>query len=79
MNQSKPTHYNVFTVEEFDAPGENGRKAKAWTKIGAAFPHKDGNGLNVELRAFPCDGRLVVLPAQPDDTDPKPSDASRRR
>ena len=60
------THYNVFTVEEFDAPTkqEPGRKAKSWMKIGAAFPHKEGAGFSIELRAFPVDGRLVVLPAE---------------
>ena len=66
MNRNQPTkpaapaltYLNVFTVEEFDS---NGKKAKRWTKIGAAFPHKEGPGFSIELRAFP-DGRLVVLP-----------------
>ena len=54
-----PTHLNVFTVEEY----ENNRKTqKRWTKIGAAFPHKEGPGFSIDLRAFPVDGRLVVLP-----------------
>ena len=30
---------------EFDAG--NGQKAKSWTRIGVAFPHKEGPGLNV--------------------------------
>ena len=53
------TYLNFFTVEEFES---NGKKAKRWTKIGAAFPHKEGPGFSIELRAFPVDGRLVVLP-----------------
>ena len=40
---------------------------KRWTKIGAAFPHKEGLGFSIELKAFPIDGRLVVLP--PDNND----------
>jgi hypothetical protein len=40
---------------------------KRWTKIGAAFPHKEGQGFSIELQAFPVDGRLVVLPPDPTD------------
>jgi hypothetical protein len=54
----------LLTVEEFET---NGKKASSWTKIGAAFPHKDGIGLSIELKAFPVDGRLVVLPPDSDD------------
>jgi hypothetical protein len=44
--------------------------ARSWTKIGAAFPHKDGEGLSVELKAFPINGRLVILPPK---DDPRPA------
>ena len=53
------TYLNVFIVEEYES---NGKAGKRWTKIGAAFPHKDGIGFSIELKAFPVDGRLVVLP-----------------
>jgi hypothetical protein len=59
-----PTCLNVFTVEEYESNGKTGKK---WTKIGAAFPHKEGSGFSIELRAFPIDGRLVVLPPDPND------------
>jgi hypothetical protein len=36
-----PTYLNVFTVEEYE---NNGKTGKKWTKIGAAFPHKEGLG-----------------------------------
>jgi hypothetical protein len=42
-----------------------------WTRIGAAFPHKEGIGFNIELKAFPIDGRLVVLPPDTDDDNRK--------
>jgi hypothetical protein len=58
------THLNVFTVEEYE---NNGKTQKRWMKIGAAFPHKDGIGFSIELKAFPIDGRLVVLPPDPTD------------
>jgi hypothetical protein len=67
MNQSHTaSHFNVFTVEEFDAPTQTdkARKAKSWTKIGVAFPHKEGTGFNIQLKAYPVNGSLVVLPAE---------------
>ena len=59
-----PTYLNVFTVEEYE---RDGKTQKRWTKIGAAFPHKEGVGFNIELKAFPVDGRLVVLPPDGED------------
>ena len=59
-----PTYLNVFTVEEYES---NGKTQKKWTKIGAAFSHKEGLGFSIELRAFPIDGRLVVLPPDTDE------------
>jgi len=61
---SAPTYLNVFTVEEYE---RDDKKAKSWTKIGAAFPHKEGLGFSIELKAFPVDGRLVDLPPDTDD------------
>ena len=58
-----PTYLNVFTVEEYE---RDGKTQKRWTKIGAAFP-KEGAGFSIELKAFPVDGRLVVLPPDPAD------------
>ena len=53
------TYFNVFTVREFD--GSSGQRTKSWTKVGVAFPHRDGAGFNLELSALPLDGRLVAL------------------
>ncbi len=61
-----PTYLNVFTVEEYEA---NGKTQKKWTRIGAAFPHKEGLGFSIELKAFPLDGRLVALPPDTDDSN----------
>ncbi len=49
---SKPD-YAVYVVE-----GE-GDKAY-WTKIGSAWSHKDGDGMNVTLIALPLNGRLTI-------------------
>jgi hypothetical protein len=68
VQQSLPasalSYLNVFTVEEYES---NGKTQKRWTRIGAAFPHKEGPGFSIELKAFPVDGRLVVLPPDNDD------------
>ncbi|MGP4804240.1 hypothetical protein ACSV5G_10760 [Agrobacterium cavarae] len=60
MNQPhttlRPTH-DVYVVD-----GE-GDKA-FWIKIGAAWQHADGNGLNMTLHAAPLNGRLVIRSAK---------------
>ncbi len=57
--QNGATRLNVFSVREFE--GSSG-KANSWTRIGAAFPHRESGGFNIELQALPLNGRLVVLP-----------------
>ncbi len=63
------TYLNVFTVREFE--GSTGQKAKSWTKVGVAFPHREGSGFNLELSALPLDGRLVAL--IPDEEGERPA------
>jgi hypothetical protein len=48
----KPSH------EAFVVTGEG--ESAFWTKLGAAWPHDDGKGFNVELIALPVSGRLVI-------------------
>ena len=52
-----PERMDAFTVREFEAGGE---KRREWTRIGVAFPHKDGKGFNVILQALPVDGRIEL-------------------
>ena len=47
----KPT-YEVFTVQD----GAEGKAS--WTKIGAAWPHKDGKGFTI--KGFTLEGGLKV-------------------
>ncbi len=63
--QSPGAYLNVFSVREFE--GGTGQKGKSWTKVGAAFPHKDAAGFNIELNLLPLDGRLVALPPLEED------------
>ena len=48
----QPTHraYSVIRREGQD---------DYWLNIGLAFSHKDGDGFNIILQAFPLDGKIV--------------------
>ena len=50
---SAPTHiaYHVRDVRE----GKG-----FWTRIGSAWPHKDGNGFNIQIDMVPLDGRITL-------------------
>ncbi len=42
----------------------NDKKA-SWTRIGAAWAHKKGNGFIIQLEAVPVDGRVVLVVPKP--------------
>jgi len=54
----KPSH-KVFVVEDKDV-AEGEEPDAFWTRVGSAWPHKDGKGLNLVLSALPINGRLVL-------------------
>lgn len=41
-----------------------------WTRIGAAWPHADGKGFNLQLAALPLDGRVIIRESQADEDRP---------
>lgn len=45
----------AYTVKPID----DGRNS-VWSKIGAAWAHKDGEGYEIRMDAFPVDGRVVL-------------------
>jgi hypothetical protein len=58
-----PTHH-VYVVE--------GKDSNAfWTKIGAAWQHADGHGLNLILSLLPLDGRVVIRTAKAENASRK--------
>jgi len=57
QNNRQPSH-SLYIVE-----GEG--ESSYWTKIGSAWSHEDGNGLNAILSAVPLTGRLVIRKNQP--------------
>ncbi len=50
-----PTH-EVFAVSRKE-PKEKGY----WTKVGACWPHEDGEGFNLRLDLLPLDGSELVI------------------
>jgi hypothetical protein len=50
---------DVFSVSEFsDAAGN---KRRRWIRLGVAFPHREGPGMNILLDALPVNGRLFAF------------------
>ena len=52
----------VFAVTTNDKTKKN-----FYHRIGAAWKHKDGEGLSIECAAWPIDGKLVLFPPKADD------------
>ena len=56
MTTNNKPAFEIFVVRE----GSN--KKSYFTKIGAAWPTKIGNGYNADLIALPVDGKFILLP-----------------
>lgn len=52
-NHSSPTHH-AYSIRKAS------NDKNYWTKIGAAWEHKDGKGFNVDLECFPIDGKISL-------------------
>jgi hypothetical protein len=58
--------YDVFTVVEGSPKSQ---KKEYWIKVGAMFPHKNGDGgFNLVFNALPLDKKLVIKPKRKDRT-----------
>ena len=67
-------HLYAYTVQEYETA--DGKKARSWTRVGVAFPHKEGAGFNIDLHALPLDGKLVLFPPSADDRADEPDVAA---
>ena len=56
--ENKPTHYAYHVTDRVQDGNEE--KGGFWTKIGAAWPHRDGKGFNISIETIPLNGRLVL-------------------
>ncbi len=53
-----PTHHVYHVKNPGAKPGE--RTSGIWTKVGAAWAHKDGKGFDITLDLIPYSGRLKL-------------------
>lgn len=70
---NKPTHY-AYNVEK---KGSGDDAKSYWTKIGAMFPHNDGNGFTFRYSALPLSGEIVFrTPEEKHDAASETSEAA---
>jgi len=53
---AKP-RYDVLVADEYE---RDGQKQVNWIRCGVGFPHEDGEGIQITLKALPLNGTLVV-------------------
>lgn len=54
---NRPSHVAYWVKDR----GEN--QKSSWQRVGAAWPHADGKGMNVVLDLMPLDGRITLRTA----------------
>jgi hypothetical protein len=54
-SQNQPRPYGVFVVED------EGEAKSFWTRVGSAWPHRDGAGFNVAFAALPVNSSRLVI------------------
>jgi len=60
-NQTQPAPGKSPTLIAYAA--REGKDKTRFTRIGAAWPHKVGNGFNIQIEIVPLNGRIVLFPA----------------
>ena len=63
MSNKKETKRPSHIIWQVIGEGDKGH----WTRVGAAWPNRDGKGLNLKFDAFPLSGRTVVREAEQDE------------
>lgn len=54
-----------------------GEDQSSWSRIGAAFPHRDGQGLDVVLDSVPVDGRVTLREQQKEEFEERRNSQSK--
>jgi hypothetical protein len=54
--------YKAFMADDYETAEDHKSK---FTEIGAAWPIKDGKGYSLKLKAWPTDGKIILLPNEP--------------
>ncbi len=55
MTNSNQPAYHAYSVSNPEQEGKS-----TWTRIGAVWAHKNGEGYNLQLECLPLDGRVVL-------------------
>lgn len=68
---TETTNTPAFILYRVEGSGQHAN----WTKIGAAWPNRDGKGFSIKCEAVPLQGRIIMRAYQP---KPKAEDAGGR-
>ena len=58
--KSKTTNADTPDMIAYTVQSRGADKTAIWTRIGAAWKHKDNKGYDVSCQALPTDGRLTL-------------------
>ena len=58
----KRPEFIAYAVREFTK--KDGEIDASWTKVGIAWTHKDGDGMNIVLEALPVNGKVTLRKAK---------------
>ena len=63
MNKTTQTsapkaRFDVLVADNYETAA--GGSQVNWIRVGVAFPHTDGDGFQIELKALPINGKLVM-------------------
>lgn len=64
-NETTPTHEHEANSPAFIAWHVPDRENARWTRIGAAWHHKDDKGFTLQLDLLPPTGRIVLRQFEP--------------
>lgn len=73
QKQSRSPSHIAYHVRE----GED--QKSYFNRIGSVWPHKDGEGFNIQLDSVPVDGRITIRTVQERIQEAKESSQSERR
>ena len=61
--ENKPEDPNApdYIAWHVSGTGRRARSKARWTRIGAAWMHRDGKGFNIQLDLLPASGGRIVL------------------
>jgi len=77
VSGERPSH-KVFVVE--DRQEGDDQSNAFWTRVGSAWPHKDGKGLNLQLASgVAVSGRVVLREYTPDDEEHDKKNAKTKK